>query len=102
MPSLRLTLNAEFCLTKLLWEALMRVGLVVLAVLVLAEGTSKPAEARIYAHRSGYCLHALHYDYSHSNSLSPYSYIYPAANWGPFFQCRMYYSPIYVYEPGQY
>ena len=103
MPSLRLTLNTKSCLTMLLSEVLMReVGLVVLAVLVLAEGTSKPAEARIYAHRSGYCLHALHYDYSHSNSLSPYSYIYPAANWGPFFQCRMYYSPVYAYEPGQY
>jgi hypothetical protein len=43
----------------------------------------------------------LHYDYSHSNSLSPDSYIYPAANWGPFFQCRMYYSPVYVDQPWQ-
>jgi hypothetical protein len=71
------------------------VGLVVLAALVLATATSRPAEA----HRYGRCLHALHYDYSHSNSLSPFSYIYPAANWGPFFQCRMYVSPVYVYQP---
>jgi hypothetical protein len=75
------------------------VGLVALAVLVLASVTSGAAEARIYSHRYGYCLHALHYDYSHSNNLSPYSYFYPAANWGPFFQCRMYYSPVYVYQP---
>jgi hypothetical protein len=76
-----------------------RVGLVALTVLVLAAITSQPSQARSYG--SGYCLHALHYDYSHSNSLSPYSYIYPAANWGPFFQCRMYYSPGY-YQPLQY
>jgi hypothetical protein len=75
------------------------VGLVVLAVLVLATATSRPAEARIYPHGYGHCLHALHYDYNHSNSLSPLSYIYPAANWGPFFQCRMYVSPVYVYQP---
>lgn len=78
------------------------VGLVVLAVLVLAAATSRPAEARIYRHGYGYCLHSLHYDYSHSNSLSPLSYIYPAANWGPFFQCRMYVSPVYDYQPLPY
>jgi hypothetical protein len=77
------------------------VGLVALAVLVLATLASRPSEARIYAHGSGYCLRALYFDYSHSNSLSPYSYIYPAANWGPFFQCRMYYSPV-IYQPLPY
>jgi hypothetical protein len=79
-----------------------QVGLVVLAVLVLAAGISGSAEARGYLHRYSYCLHALHFDYTHSNSLSPDSYIYPAANWGPFFQCRMYYSPVYVYQPLPY
>ncbi|TMJ53568.1 MAG: hypothetical protein E6G85_07385 [Alphaproteobacteria bacterium] len=78
-----------------------RVGLFALAVLVFAALTSRPSEARTYAHRFGYCLHALHYDDSHSNSLSPYSYIYPAANWGPFFQCRMYYGPV-AYQPAPY
>ncbi len=78
------------------------VGLVVLAFVVLAAATSRPAEARIYPHRYGYCLHALHYDYSHRNSLSPLSYIYPAANWGPFFQCRMYVSPVYDHQPLPY
>jgi hypothetical protein len=76
------------------------VGLLGLAFVILAAATSRPAEARSYGHRYGYCLHALHYDYSHS--LSPYSYIYPAANWGPFFQCRMYYSPVYAYQSLQY
>jgi hypothetical protein len=78
------------------------VGLIGFAVLVLAGGISNPAEARIYPHRYGSCLHSLHFDYSHSNSLSPYSYIYPAANWGPFFQCRMYYSPVDAYQPLPY
>jgi hypothetical protein len=78
------------------------VGLAAFAVLVLATGFSKPAEARNYPHRYGYCLHALHFDYTHSNSLSPYSYIYPVANWGPFFQCRMYYSPVYIDQPFPY
>jgi len=78
------------------------VGLIVFAVLVLAAGISNPAEARIYPHRYGYCLHTLHFDYSHSNSLSPHTYIYPAANWGPFFQCRMYVSPVYAYQPLPY
>ncbi len=79
-----------------------RVGLVALAVFVLAALTSRPSEARTYAHRSDYCLHTLHFDYSHSNSLSPYSYVYPAANWGPFFQCRLYYSPVVAYQPLTY
>jgi hypothetical protein len=79
-----------------------RVGLVAFAVLGLTAINSGPSEARTYPHRFGYCLHALHYDYSHSNSLSPDSYIYPAANWGPFFQCRMYYSPVYVSQPLPY
>jgi hypothetical protein len=80
-------------------RSMRRLGLVGLAVLVLGAMMSRPSEARIYSHGFGHCLHALHYDYSHSNNLSPYSYIDPAANWGPFFQCRMYYSPVYVYQP---
>jgi hypothetical protein len=78
------------------------VALVAFAVLVLVAGISKPAEARGYPHRYGYCLSALHFDYTHSNSLSAASYIYPAANWGPFFQCRMYYSPVSIYQPLPY
>ena len=64
--------------------------------LALAVVTSAPAEAKRY-----YCGYSLHYDYSHSNFLSPRTYIYPAANWGPFFQCRYYRSPV-VYLPLSY
>jgi succinate dehydrogenase/fumarate reductase flavoprotein subunit len=64
--------------------------------LALAVMTSAPAEARRYS-----CGYSLHYDYSHSNFLSPRTYIYPAANWGPFFQCRYYSSPV-VYLPRAY
>lgn len=53
------------------------------------------SEARIHLHY-GYCSHFLHYDYSHGNALSAISYIYPAANWGPFFQCHMYSTPVLV------
>jgi hypothetical protein len=60
--------------------------------------TAAPCEARSHGHR--YCTAYLHYDYSHSNALSPLSYIYPAANWGPFFQCHLYYAPaLYLPEP---
>jgi hypothetical protein len=58
---------------------------------------STPSEAKHYGHRQ-YCGYSLHYDYSQSNFLSPRTYIYPAANWGPFFQCRYYLSPV-VYLP---
>jgi hypothetical protein len=76
----------------------MKVGLVVLAVAaVVTTATLKPSEARSYRHY-GYCTHFLLYDYTHSNALSPMSYIYPAANWGPFFQCHVYLAPI-VYLP---
>ncbi len=56
------------------------------------------SKARSYGHY-GHCTHFLHYDYSRSNALSLMSYIYPAANWGPFFQCHMYYAPAMVILP---
>ncbi len=72
---------------------LMKMRLQALAFgLALAAAVSAPAEAKRY------CGYTLHYDYTHSNFLSPRSYIYPAANWGPFFQCRLYRSPV-VYLP---
>ena len=60
---------------------------------------SVPAEAKHYGRN--YCGYSLRYDYSHSNFLSPRSYLYPAANWGPFFQCRLYVTPV-VYLPPPY
>lgn len=60
--------------------------------LAIAAALPAPAEAKRY------CGYSLHYDYSHSNFLSPRTYVYPAANWGPFFHCRYYRSPV-VYLP---
>jgi hypothetical protein len=67
-----------------------------LAVTSLSVPTS--AEARAYLHRyhSGY---ALYYDYSHGNGLSAASYVYPAANWGPFFHRVRHYGPVLPYQP---
>jgi len=77
----------------------MRMGSIALAVAVVTAAASGPSEARIYGHRHRNCGYGLHYDYAHSNALSPYSSIYPVANWGAFFQCRMNYGPIYLAEP---
>jgi hypothetical protein len=81
------------------WRPLMRMGSIAFAVAVVTAAASGPSEAKIYAHRHHYCGYGLHYDYTHSNALSPYSSIYPVANWGPFFQCRMYYGPVYLAAP---
>ena len=71
----------------------MKAALVALAVVIVAALTAAPAEAHRH-HR--YAYHGCHQydDYTKSNSLSGMSYVYPAANWGPFFHCRMYYSPV--------
>jgi hypothetical protein len=76
----------------------MRAGSIALAV-VFAVCLASPSQAK--THRYGYCGHSLQDDYNHSNSLSPLSYIYPAANWGPFFKCHLYRSRV-VYLPGAY
>jgi hypothetical protein len=53
---------------------------------------SSPAEARHRHHH--YSNYALYYDYSYSNIQSPATYIYPAANWGPFFYRVRHYGPL--------
>jgi len=72
----------------------------VAALAVTSLSVPSPAEARAHRHRHhhGY---ALYYDYSHGNTLSPMSYVYPAANWGPFFQRVRHYGPVPVvpYQP---
>ena len=80
----------------------MRAGRVALAVIAIAALTSGPSEARAYAHRHGHYGCHLYDDYTHSSALSADSYIYPAANWGPFFHCRMYYSPVLVVPASPY
>jgi hypothetical protein len=74
----------------------MKAGQIALAVIAVAALAPKPSEARTYAHRHGHYGCYLYDDYAHSSALSANSYIYPAANWGPFFRCRMYYTPVYV------
>jgi hypothetical protein len=77
--------------------AMKKTGIAVIALVATALALPS-ANARGYRHH-GHCGYALHYDYQHGNVLSPSSYLYPAANWGPFFACRMYYGPIYVPIP---
>jgi len=69
-----------------------------LAVTSLSVPSSAEARASRHRHHSGY---ALYYDYSRGNTLSPASYVYPAANWGPFFHRVRHYGPVPVvpYQP---
>ena len=78
----------------------MRRGAIAAVIVVFAAAISGRAEARTYAHRHG--CYGLHYDYSHSSLLSPFGFIYPIANWGAFFQCRLYYSRLLVDRPVVY
>ena len=76
-------------------KAMTLASVAALAVALLAIPGS--AEARHYSrYHGGY---ALYYDYSHGNTLSPASYIYPAANWGPFFHRVRHYGPVLPYQP---
>jgi len=76
----------------------MRIGTITFVVAVVTAVLSCESGAKMYARGHHFCGYGPYYDYSQSNALSPYSYIYPAANWGPFFQCRMYYSPVSGYQ----
>jgi hypothetical protein len=79
----------------------MQAGPVALAVIAIVAVTSGQAEARSHHRHSYYACHSYD-DYTHSNALSADSYIYPAANWGPFFRCHMYYSPVAVAPTASY
>ncbi len=57
-----------------------------------------PAEARVHRHWHHHSHYALYSDYSYGNWQSPTTYIYPAANWGPFFHRVRHYGPILPYE----
>jgi hypothetical protein len=76
----------------------MKAALVALAVVTIAGLTAAPAEAHRHHRHAYYGCHQFD-DYTKGNSLSGMSYIYPAANWGPFFHCRMYYSPVISAAP---
>ena len=60
------------------------------------------AEARVHRHWHRYGDQALYYDYSYGNVQSPWTYIYPAANWGPFFHRVRHYGPVLPYRPVTY
>jgi hypothetical protein len=75
--------------------ALILASVAALAVTSLSVPTAAEASHR---HRH-YSNHPLYYDYSHGNTLSPVSYVYPAANWGPFFHRVRHYGPVLPYQP---
>lgn len=68
-----------------------------LAVLAAA-ALALPSASNARGHRH-YARCSLHNDYRYGNVQSPSTYLYPAANWGPFFACHMYSGPIYVPLP---
>jgi hypothetical protein len=71
-----------------------RIVLAVIAAVSVA-GFAIPGPAQAHWHHRG-CEYALYRDYSFGNVQSPWTYIYPAANWGPFFHCHRWYGPIVV------
>jgi hypothetical protein len=73
-------------------KALMVLGLS--ATLALITGSAQARHWRYHA----YCDAITYTDYSHGSSLSPWAYIYPVANWGPFFHCVRHFGPV-VYLP---
>jgi hypothetical protein len=74
----------------------------VAALALIALVVPSSAEARTHRHWHHYYHYALYYDYDHGNMLSPTSYIYPAANWGPFFHRVRHYGPVLPYQPPAY
>jgi hypothetical protein len=75
--------------------AIVLASIAALGVGLLSVPDSAEARAHRHWHHHGY---ALYYDYSHGNALSPASYVYPAANWGPFFHRVRHYGPV-LYQP---
>jgi hypothetical protein len=64
----------------------------ILAVLIVP--VSGQANAR--AHRYWYAAYS---EYDYGNTLSPCSYIYPSADWGPFFHHVRHYGPVVHLRP---
>jgi hypothetical protein len=74
-------------------------SVMILLTAALLATTSTSSEARHYRYTR--CDSGPPHDYGHNNFLSPLSYVFPAADWGPFYRCRMYYTPI-VSLPDRY
>lgn len=66
------------------------------AALLSVPGSAEARSHRHWHHGSSYVLY---YDYTHGNMLSPAGYVYPAANWGPFFHRVRHYGPVLPYQP---
>jgi hypothetical protein len=90
-----LRLTRQFSILR---RRFMRMGTIAFVVAVLTVALCGESEARM--HRA--CGYGQLFDYSHSSTLSPYTYVYPAANWGRFFQCHTYYGPVAVYQEDLY
>ena len=63
---------------------------------------SSSAQARAHRHWHHYRHYTLYYDYSHDNWQSRWTYVYPAANWGPFFHRVRHYGQVLPYQPVTY
>jgi hypothetical protein len=77
-------------------KAVMKKALMVLGLSATLALIAGPAQARRWHH--AYCDGITYTDYNQSNNLSPGTYIYPAANWGPFFHCVRHFGPV-IYMP---
>jgi hypothetical protein len=67
---------------------------------ITVSGLAAPGSAEAHARRHWhhYDRYTLYYDYSFSNVQSRWTYIYPAANWGPFFHHVRHYGTV-LYLP---
>ena len=54
----------------------------------------RPADARRFRHWQHEDSYAAGGEYIYGGALSPLSYIYPSANWGPFFHRVRHYGPL--------
>jgi hypothetical protein len=97
MPSLLLH-ETVTCHNTPFVRRVMKLGFFFLTAVALLTWNGA-AEARSHVHRYGFCSGHLHYDYTRSDFLGPLTYVYPVANWGPFFQCHMYRGPVIDYLP---
>ena len=76
----------------------MKFGSLSLAAVILL-AWSGMAEAKGHI-RHGHCpRYYLFHDYTRGDFLGPYTFVYPAANWGPFFRCHVYRSAVIDYLP---
>lgn len=69
------------------------VAVMTVALLLGSSSAEARASRQWHQHRD----YALYYDYSYGNWQSPWTYINPVANWGPFFHRVRHYGPVRQY-----